>query len=296
MTEQGSPPHDWVQWISAANEQGLNILRGLTAVAGPGAEAGNAAPVFVEAWQRALNDGAEAPDPAATAQRFNRLMEEALAQGRSGTDAFVAMIETAATALHQLRAWQSLSSSSETGELFATFFRLPLVGPAWSDRSKAEETRDGLRRYARALTDYQGELTRAVEAALQAFNDALRSRQAAGTFPASFSRLHELWIEIAEPAYETVLASDAFAGAFAEFHNAATALTALVQRELAPVLTALNLPSREELADVEQRLQTLRRDQDRTAALEAEVEALRSELAALRAELRQAHGADGQPD
>jgi len=290
MTAQGSPPHDWAQWISAANEQGLNILRGLTGAMGPGADAGSAAPVFVEAWQQALNDGA---DPEATADRFNRLVEEALAQGRSGTEAYVAMIETAATALHQLRSWQSRSAATDGGDLFAAFFRLPMVGPLRDRGEAAARVRETLRRYARAVADCQSQLTGAVEAALNAFNDALRERQRNDAFPSSFSGLHALWIASAEPAYEAVLSSETFTSAFSEYQNAAGELMNLIQRELAPLLAALNLPSRQELAGVQRRLHALRREQAQTAALQSEVKALRSELATLRAELQSARSRDG---
>lgn len=274
MNESGTTPPDWDHLLQAAGIQGASILRGLAASVAGTANGRDAPPIFIDAWQRAL-DG-EPADPEATAERFSESVQAALHRMRTDTRASVAALDGA---LRGLR-----GGTTDAGGWLAAGFRT--AHHQRETASGGDALVGALEHYMDALTDHHGELSRAVENGLAAFHDELARRRQAQEQPLELTELHSLWIESAEPAYEAVLNSGEYTRAFARVHNAAMELAEALQAYARPFLEALGLPSREELEAVQRQMGELRRERNRSRRLEAEVTMLRQEVDALRAELR----------
>lgn len=274
MNESGTTPPDWTQWLHDAGSQGANILRGLAATMSAAGEGRDATPIFVEAWQEALN--AEATDAEAAAERFTESVHTALRRMREDTRAGAAALEGA------LRGMRGGTGDRQDDWLSAAYRAAREEQGRGTDTGALESA---FRHYMEALTAYQGELSRAVEAGLASFQEALLERRRARSEPLGLTDIHALWIESAEPAYEEILNSKAYGHAFARLHNAALELGSTVQSCARPWLEALGLPSRAELEAMHRQMGELRRERNRSRRLESEVTILRQEVEALRAEL-----------
>lgn len=278
MNESGTTPPDWTRWLHGAGAQGANLIRSITLTLGATAQGRDAAPVFIEAWQQALNG--QPADADSVAERFSEAVHEALQRMRRDTQAGMAAVDGALSGLHE-GGGDWLSAAYRTARAHGT--ESPDAGTLLA----------AFRRFAEALTAFQAQLSRSVEAGLDAFRQALDQRRERGETPADLVELHRLWVETAEPAYERVLESDEYAQAFSALHNAAMALGRTAQVFAQPILEALGLPGRAEIEGLRRQMNALRRERNRSQRLEAELSLLRQEVQALRRELHEAAVARG---
>ncbi|MBA1146275.1 hypothetical protein H0Z60_04310 [Ectothiorhodospiraceae bacterium WFHF3C12] len=281
MDESGTTPPDWTRWLHSAGAEGAGILRGIAATMGAAAEARDGTPVFVEAWQQALNE--EPADADSAAEHFSAAVQQSLRRMREDTQAGVAALDGALAGLR--------GQATGLSEHWLTdAYHTARTGRENADAAEALQT--AFHDYVQALIAYQTELSRSVEAGLEAFQTALAERKHDGAPPADLTELHALWIESAEPAYEQVLNSRAYAGAFAALHNAAMSFAGAAREYAQPLLEALGMPSRSEIDAMHRHMSDIRRERNRSRRLESEVALLRQEVEALRRELRETTGGD----
>lgn len=276
MNDSGHTSPDWTHWLNAAGEQGLQMLCGATAAMGGPTDTGGSTPLFVDAWDKALNEHDD--DPEAIATRFGEAVEQALQRMRESTRAGTAAVDGALQGLGHSS--QHSDGANWLGEAYRA-----AQGQAGGGDS-AEALHRTFRTYVDALTEYQTQFTNSIEAALGAFQRAVEARRENGPRIQDPDELHRVWIEAAEPAYEAVLSSDAYCDAFARLQNAAIALGQALQTVAQPFLSVLGIPSQAELERIQQRLREMRQLQYRNQRLQAEVGLLRQELDALRREVR----------
>lgn len=278
MNESGTTPPDWNQLLHDAGVHGASLLRGLAATVGTAADARDGTPIFIEAWQQAL-DG-EVTDPEAAAEHFSETVQGTLRRMREDTRAGVAALDGA---LRGIRG----DEATERAQWLAAAYH---AARGEHGRDDADALLESFHRYVDALTAHQGELSRAVEAGLDAFREALSRRRHEQDEPIDLTELHHLWIESAEPAYESVLNTSDYNRTFARLHNAAMELLGALHSNVSPFLEALGLPSRADIEAMQRQMGELRRERTRNHRLESEVAMLRQEVEALRSELRATQG------
>ncbi len=168
----------------------------------------------------------------------------------------------------------------------------PRLGMLQHHQAQFQTVSKSLIRYQRASRAYAGLVADMAEQALAELGPALERRLSDEDSPQpSLQELYEIWLTVNDGAYERMLSTDRYAELSAELNNSYNNLQRDAQVLMDEVLKRFNLPTRNELASTQKRLQQIRRHTRHTvseelAGLRGEMDALREEVERLRKEVK----------
>lgn len=139
--------------------------------------------------------------------------------------------------------------------------------------------------YQEQMARYNALMLKASQRGYELFEGKLTEREQPGRQIDSLRALYDLWVDAAEEGYAEVALSTEFREVYGALVNAQMRVRAQVQQEVERVAVDLGMPTRTELNNIGERLQTLRRELRAQGGgdLAREVARLRGEVAALKA-------------
>lgn len=140
--------------------------------------------------------------------------------------------------------------------------------------------------YQEQMARYNALMLKASQRGFELFEGKLTEREQPGRQIESLRALYDLWVDAAEEGYAEIALSTEFREAYGALVNAQMRLRSMIQQEVERVSTDLGMPTRSEVNNIGERLQSLRREMRASGAdggLAREVARLRAEVAALKA-------------
>ena len=161
----------------------------------------------------------------------------------------------------------------------------PRLGMLQHHQIQVQTVGKSLVRYQRASRAYTELVADMAKKALAELGPALERRLCDEESPRPcLQELYDIWLTVNEGAYERMLSTDRYAELSAELSNSHSALQRDAQVLMDDILKRFSLPTRNELASTQKRLQQIRRHTHHT--VNEELADLRSEMDALREEVR----------
>lgn len=239
------------------------FMQGALAAAANGGGAG---------WNEAFRSGFGIPGAASMPfdSGLMNAMKSMQGQGGSFLDGLGAMRLPADAGLGELKAWMSL----------------PAFGPAREHQERYQKTAVAWVEYQEALARYNALMLKASQRGFELFEGRLTEREQPGRQIDSLRALYDLWVDAAEDGYAEVALSTEFREAYGALVNAQMRVRSLVQHEIERVSGDLGMPTRSEVDNIGERLQSLRREvraKNGGSDLARELARLRAEVAALKA-------------
>ena len=166
----------------------------------------------------------------------------------------------------QKQCWSDFSSvmQSFTNPEPATFrlfedFTLPAMGPARESVEMLQEGRSLLADYNQACLEYQPILMevwfKAWRQTLVKVGESMKQEQ-----PLTSRQIYDIWIDSGEQTYAEMVTTENYQKIYGRFANAAMACKNHGQANLQAVLRSIDLPTKEDLNSVYERIQTLTRE------------------------------------
>lgn len=159
---------------------------------------------------------------------------------------------------------------------------LPAFGPAREHQERSQRLLQALADLQQRMAQYHALLARAGRLAAERLEARLAERSEPGRQIDSLRSLYDLWVDVAEEAFQEVALSPDFRAVYGALVNAQTRVRSESQAQTEIVAREFGLPTRSEVATLGQRLHEVRRTLRAQGGLADEVAALRVEVEALK--------------
>ncbi|MGD2056251.1 MAG: class III poly(R)-hydroxyalkanoic acid synthase subunit PhaE [Gammaproteobacteria bacterium] len=154
---------------------------------------------------------------------------------------------------------ESVAQPSEMTKVMRQFLSLPPVGYTREWQEQAQEWVQHYMDYARALQDFMRLLGTVGQRATELFSERLAAQFREGASLEGLRAAYNLWIDCGEEAYAEVVATPEFPHLQAQMVNSLMRLKRQEQEMVNEVMTALNMPTRQEMDTSHKRVYELQR-------------------------------------
>ncbi len=158
---------------------------------------------------------------------------------------------------------------------------LPTFGPAREHQERSQHLLQALADLQQRMAQYHALLARAGRLAAERLEARLAEHSEPGRQIDSLRSLYDLWVDVAEEAFQEVALSPEYRSVYGALVNAQSRVRHESQAQTEVLVREMGLPTRSEVATLGQRLHEVRRTLRAQGELAHEVAALRAEVEAL---------------
>ena len=159
---------------------------------------------------------------------------------------------------------------------FEKLLSIPGIGQQQKNYDKLRHGIKLSRDYQAVYSEFSREIGKINVSALTDMQNRILSISRQGKSFSSLREIYDLWVECAEKAYADYAYTEEHSKLYGRLSNSMLALQQHINVCMAPLLSTLNIPSREDMKTIVQRLQTMRRSHadamDRIQKLEQQLQ------------------------